>query len=359
MSGIYGLLGIEDSDRSFRVQNVGAQVVYDAISTLLDTRNAELSKAIGVFVETETDIFKKRYKLPGGGKLQEVGVQSQVAARKRTGQYDVAFPLKEYAAGFGGNRVEMAYMSVEELDNHLKSLFTENDNTVRFLILDRLFNNVQATFVDDLHGSLSIEGLANDDAVVYPPVMGSVTEATEDHYLSSNYVAGDISDTNNPYKTIRDEILHHTGRIQGGNNIAVFIHNDETPETEALTDFDPVSDRFVRDGMDTAIPFGLPAALPGRVIGRTNGVWVVEWDFIPSGWMYGQDLDQPAPLFKRHDPADTGLPRGFALVSDEKGKGPLSGAVWSHRMGFGCGNRLNGVCMELASGTSYTRPTIV
>lgn len=359
MSGIYGLLGIEDSDRSFRVQNSGAEVVYDAISELLDSWNVGLSQAMGVFVEKETDIFKKRYKLPGGGKLQEVGVQAQVAARKRTGQYDVAFPLKEYAAGFGGNRVEMAYMTIEELDNHLKSLFTEDAATVRYLMLTRLFDEDQVTFVDDLHGSLSIEGLANGDAVVYPPVVGSATEATEDHYLESNYAAGDISDTNNPFKTIRDELLHHTGRQLGGNNVAVFIHNDETPETEALTDFDPVSDTFVADGMDTAVPVGLPAALPGRVIGRTNGVWVVEWDFIPSGYMYGQDLDQPAPLYMRVDPADTGLPRGFALVTDEKGKGPLSGAVWSRRIGFGAGNRLNGVCMELGTGGSYTEPTIV
>ncbi len=358
MSGIYGLLGKDDSDRAFRVQNLGAEVVYDAVSELADSWSEDLRQAMGVLVEKESDVFKIRYKLPGGGKLQEVGVQSQVAARKRTGQYDVAFPLKEYADAFGGNRVDMAYMTLEELDNHLKTIKTEDTATVRFLILDRLFNNVQATFVDDYHGSLAIEGLANGDAVVYPPVIGSASEATEDHYLASGYAATAISDTNNPYKTIRDDLLHHTKRATGGNNIAVFINSTEVPETEALTDFDAVSDNFVRDGMDTALPFNLPVNMPGRVIGRTNGVWVVEWDFIPTTFQFGLDLDQPKPLQARVDPADTGLPRGLALVTEQEGKSPLKSGVWSRRIGFGVADRLNGVCMRLVDG-SYARPTIV
>jgi len=361
MSGIYGLLGKDDRDRAFRVQNLGAEVIYDAVSELLDSWNEGLQKALGVFVEAETETFKKRYKLPGGGKLQEMGqnTQAQAAARKRTGQYDVAFPLKEYSAAFGGNRVDMAYMTLEELDNHLKTIFTEDAATLRFLMLDRLFNNVQGSFGDNDHGTLLIEGLANGDAVVYPPVIGSATEATEDHYLEAGYLATAISDSDNPYTTIRDELTHHTKRIQGGQNIVVFINNAEVAETEALTDFDPLSDNFVRDGEDTAVPFGLPTALPGRIIGRSNGVWIVEWDFIPATYMYGQDIDQPAPLFMRTDPASTGLPGGLALISEGKGKGPLEGSVWSRRTGFGVGNRLNGVCMELAAGGSYTKPTIV
>jgi hypothetical protein len=355
MSGIFGILGLDDTDRTF-VNVIGQEVVYDAIGTLLERYNIELNAAMAIFIQMETDSFKERYKLPGGGRLQRIGPDGNPGAVKRTGQYDVAYPLEEFGAATGGNRVALAYMTVKELDTHLDTIFTQGVNTLRFELLKALFNNNQDTFIDELHGSLSIEPLANGDAVLYPPVLGSETEATEDHYLESNFLATAISDTNNPYLTIKDEIEEHFGSAQGGSNILVMINNAETPETEDLSDYDPVNDRFTTPGADVDQLFGFSVNIPGKLLGRTNGVWVSEWRWIPANYMLAVDLDIAPPLKIRQDPDDTGLPTGLSLVAEDE-RFPLQYSYYTHRFGLGSGNRLNGVSMELGTGGTYTIPT--
>lgn len=355
MSGIFGSLNINDTDRVF-LSTLGQRVVYDAISEVLAQHNADLDAALNVFVEETTGDHKRRYKLPGGGRLQRLNTQSPAAAVKAYGQWDVAFPLEGFGAQMAGNRIDMAYMTVQDLDRHLNTITQQNLNTTRFEMLKALLNSSQDTFVDPQWGSLSIEPLANGDAVTYPPALGSESEATDTHYLESGYAASAISDTNNPFPTVRDELEEHFGATQGGSNIVSFINNAETPEVEALSDFDPVNDRFTEPGANRDTLFGLPAMMPGRVIGRCNGVWVVEWRWIPANYLLALHLDAPRPLIRRVDPAETGLPVGLTLVA-ESDTHPISASHYENRFGFGAGNRLNGVVMEFGTGGSYTTPT--
>jgi hypothetical protein len=354
MSGIFGILGLDDTERVF-ANVVGQEVVYDAISQLLDRYNRDLAAAMAVFVEEETDTFKERYKLPGGGRLQRRGGQAPSAAVRAYGGFDVAYPLEDFGAQFAGDDVSLAYMTVQDIDRHLDTIFIQDANTVRFEMLKAILNNTQDTFVDPLHGSLSIEPLANGDTVTYPPVIGSETEATEDHYLESSYAAANISDTNNPYLTIVDELEHHFSARTGGENIVCFINNAEAPETQDLSDFDEVPDRFIRVGDNVDVPTGLPS-VPGRILGRVSGCWAVEWRWVPANYIIGVYLEAPRPLKVRVDPADTGLARGLQLVAREE-RYPLESAHYRHRFGFGCGSRLNGVVMELGTGGTYTIPT--
>ncbi len=357
MAGIFSVLGISDTERVM-VQTVGQRVVYDAVQQVLQEYNDGLSKALGVFVGESTSDYKLRYKLPGGGRLQRRGGQAPSGAVKAYGSWDVAFPLEDFGAQVAGDRVSMAYMTLKDLQNHLDSVMIRDINTMRFEILKALLNNVQDTFTDPLYGSLSIEPLANGDTVVYPPVLGAEDEATDDHYLESGYAYTAITDTNNPLVTMRNELEEHFGAPTGGSNIVVFINNEETPYIEALSSFDAVTDRFIRAGEDTDEPIGLPFDLPGKILGRCDGVWVVEWRYIPAKYMVGIHLDAPAPLIQRVDPEDTGLPRGLALVSESGDANyPFTQSQFVHRFGFGAGNRLNGVVMELGSGGSYGIPT--
>jgi hypothetical protein len=222
MAGIFGILGLSDTERVF-ANTVGQAVVYDGITRLVSQYNDELYAALAVFVEEQTPNFKERYKLPGGGRLQRRGGLAPSAAVKAYGGYDVAYPLEDFGAQLADSDVAMAYMTLQDIDRHLDTIFIQDANTVRFELLKALLNNTQDTFVDPLHGSLSIEPLANGDAVVYPPVLGSETEATATHYLSAGYAATAISDTNNPYITVRDELEEHFGATQGGANIAAGI----------------------------------------------------------------------------------------------------------------------------------------
>jgi hypothetical protein len=355
MASIFGHLNLSDTDYVYNATQ-GQQAIYDAVIEYTNRVSAELNSSLGVFVDETTSDHKRRYKLPGGGYLEKVNDNGRGGAVKSYGSWDVAFPLEEFQRSISSNRVGMSYMTVKELDNHVQGVVAANVNTVRFELLKRLFNNVQTSFVDPLWGTLSIEPLANGDSVVYPPVLGVATEATENHYLESGYAASGISDTNNPYTTIKDELEEHFGAMQGNSNIAVFINPAQTPKTEALGDFDTVVDRFISPGANTDLPTNLPAGLPGRIVGRTNGCWVVEYRWIPSGWALGIHLDAPKPLIRRIDPAATGLGDGLQLVA-ESAEFPFKSSTWSHRFGFGAGNRLNGVAMEFGNGGSYTVPT--
>jgi hypothetical protein len=71
--------------------------------------------------------------------------------------------------------------------------------------------------------------------------------------------------------------------------------------------------------------------------------------------MLAVHLEAPAPVIKRVDPAATGLGRGLQLVAEDESF-PFTASFWRHRFGFGVGNRLNGVVMELGTGGTYTVP---
>lgn len=353
MSGIFGLLGLEDTDRLF-VNTIGQRAVYDASQVLLDRYNKDLRLALLAFVEAQTEDYKLRYRLPGGGRLQRRGGETDSARVKATGYWDVAFPLEDFGAAIGGDDVALAYMTIQEYNRHLQTIFIQDVNTVRWEMLRCIFNNTNRTFVDPLYGSLTCVPLANTDGVVYPPVLGSEAEAQDNHYLASTYLATAISDANNPYITMRNELEEHFRAPTGGDAIAVFINPAEVPETEDLTDFDAVPDRYVRQGTQTAIPVNLPN-VPGRIVGRTNGCWVIEWRFMPANYMLATHLEIPAPVMERIDAADTGLGSGLQMIAREEDF-PLVGVHYRHRFGYAVGNRLNAVVMFLDEGSSYTIP---
>jgi hypothetical protein len=355
MSLLYGALNINDAERVF-LGTLGQQVVYDAVTEYFNRHNEDLQRSMAVFVDRQTTDHKLRYVLPGGGKMQKIGTKAAPGAVKRNGSWDVAFPLTGYGDSFAGDRVSMGYMTVQDLDAHLQTIAIRNVNSVRWEILHRILDNAQETFDDPLYGNLSIEPLANGDTVVYPPVIGSETEATEDHYLVSGYTAANISDTNNPYYTMQNDLVQHFGETQGNDNVVVMINPAQTAKTEDLTGFVALTDRFVQAGNDTATLFNLPAGVPGRIIGRVSGCWVAEWRWMPENYMVGVHLDAPKPLYERVDPAYTGLGTGLQLVNQSVDH-PFEQWVYEHRFGFGAANRLNGVVMYLDSGESYTIPT--
>jgi len=357
MAGIFGLLGLEDNSRAF-VSTLGQQVVMDAITTWFNRINIEMEAAMAVFVDEVTEIYKERYFLPGGGYLQKRGIASQPGAVKASGYWDTAYPMEDYGAQIAQSDVALAYMTAQDLNRHILTVTAQNTNTVRYEILKALFNNRSSTswtYVDPIWGSLSIWPLANGDAnTLYPPVIGSSTEATENHYLESGYAAASISDSNNPVATIVEDLEHHFGMATGGANIVVFINTAQVGQIGALTDFIEVPDTFIRTGSNTDVPQNLPG-VPGRVIGRCSGAWIVEWLYIPANYMVGIHLEMPKPLKMRVDPSDTGLGRGLQLVARDI-QYPLEAAFYRNRFGIGAANRLNGVVMELGTGGTYDVP---
>jgi hypothetical protein len=357
MSTIFGALNLNNTDFVFN-STVGQEAILTAIRDYLARRDAQVDMLISVFVEENTENFSEKYKLSGTGRMQDMGFapKTRPGLARVTGEWDVSYPLGSHQSGIGWDRISMSYFTTQDLERHVSGIDIENRNTVRFKVLRRLFRNTTETFNDPNRGNLTIQPAANGDTVVYPPVIGSESEATEDHYLESGYSSANISDTNNPYVTIEADLVHHFGKSQGNDNVAVFINSDEKVATEDLTDFVEITDYAVIPGTQTATLTNLPTMHPGRVIGRTNGCWVIEWDWIPSGYMLGIHLDAEKPLKRRVDPANTGLSTGLSLVFDEEDF-PHSAQYWENRYGFGHGNRLNLVAFELGTGGTYTIPT--
>lgn len=352
---IYGVLGLNDND-NVALNTFGQDVIYDAVQQVLAQHNADVEAASSVFIERQTENHTLLYKLPGGGRLQKLGGKAQAGAVKASGEWSVSFPLEDFGDQIAADRIAYAYMNTEALQRHLNTVMIRNVNTVRYEILRAILHGASRTFKDELYGDLTIQPLASGDSVVYPPVLGAEDGATENHYLVSGYDATAISDANNPYETLANELEEHFGAPSGGSNLVAFIHHDEVAETKALADFDEVPDRFVRPGNDTAVPEGLPANTPGRIIGRVSGMWVSEWRWVPSGYIVAMHLDAPKPLIQRVDPTFTGLPRGLQLVA-ESDRYPFTQSHYEHRFGVGVGNRLNGVVMQLTTNASYSAPS--
>jgi hypothetical protein len=356
MTTIFGYLNLNDSDRVFNATQ-GQRVIYDAAKAFIDAKNAEMNAAYSVFVEETFDIFKERYELPGGGYMQEIAHAQRPDSIKVSGVWDVAYPLKNFADAISGSRVDMAYMTVAKLENNILTVQNRSVNVTRRELLRALLYKEQETFHDEIRGDLLVEPLANGDTVVYPPLPGASAAATRQRYNGSNYTAASISDTNNPYVTIAADLRNDFGQQQGSTNIAVFINSAQVAKTQALTDWRPITNTTILTGANTDQLVNVPTGLPGVVIGQVSGCWVVQWDFMPTGYMLGIHLDAPAPLKKRIDPADTGLGDGLQLIAEEY-EYPFKSSYWQNRFGFGVGNRLNGYAMQLVASTTYTSPTI-
>lgn len=351
MSFLAGMLNL--SDRDTTLDNVGQRVIYDALNQLATRQEQAMNEALRMFVQGDIVDYSETYKLAGGGEMQQMDQFGRPGAVKRTGSYSTAYDILDFRTAVGWDEVTYAYMTVQDLEAHVRTVFTQHANTIRKQVFRHLFNNVNATFTDRTRGDLTIRRLANTDGTLYPPVIGVETEAEDEHYLASAYTSANISDTNNPVVTMKDEIEEHYG--QG--NIVIFHNSAQTNKLKGLTEFVPVGDRFIREGANTAQIVGAPGNMPGKVIGRVDEVWLVEWKWIPANYMLAIDTEQPAPLKRRIDEAAS--LRGFRLVAewDTNDNFPLAKSTWRDRHGYGVAERLNGVVMFLDAGSTYTVPS--
>lgn len=358
MASIYGILNVSSTERVW-LSTLGQGLVFDAINSWLDLFNADLQKTESVFVDRQTEDYKERFLMPGTGYMAATGRENPAPAVQRSGYWDVAYPLWLFEDQLAGSDVDMAYMTVRELDSHLKTIAARNIATHRYAILHHLLDDQNQTWSDWLHGSLTLRALANGavDSVTYPPVIGSTTEATEDHYLELGAtVAAIAAGATNPLPIIYDDLIHHFGYVTGNAPIIVFTTTAIVAKLAAISGWYPVPDNYITMGEDTGRVSGYPTNFPGTLVGRMNGCWVVEWAWMPATYMLGVHMGVPRPLIKRVHPADTGLPSGLHLKHKDVNY-PIQDAYYADHFGFAVGNRLNGVVMECADGGTYTIPT--
>lgn len=361
MSTIFAALNLADVEKTY-VNTVGASLVFDAVQASFEMHNAEVQRMLSVFVERQTEDYTMRYQLPGGGELQELGDEDAPGSVKAGGYWDVAFPLRRYGAALSGGRVALGYLTVGQLERHLLTVFEQDIARLRSLILTALFENTNLTFTDRRVGSdLTIRRLANTDGTLYPPVLGSTSEADDEHYVSVEYDPASIDSTHDPVPNATAELVEHFGGQSTFGDPIVFFHNsDATSYLAALTGYAKVEDQFIRQapGSTTDVAAGLPPNIPGRIHGRYKNAWLSEWAAIPAYYGLAVHLGAPRPLIQRVAPAATGLGSGLSLVARDA-VFPLESAYYERHVGFGVGNRLNGYCVYMKANASgvYTPPT--
>lgn len=366
MSIIAGALGLDENQSEYTFLNqVDREVVYSTMQETVNTWNQQRDAAERIFVGMTSSEAQKRYVSASTGRLQKMGFdpQGRPYARGASGYWDVAFPLAEFADRIAASRVTMGYMSVADLDRHVQAVLSSDANTTFNLILSALMDGTSYTYQDVRKGSLTIVPLANGDSVVYPPTLGAESGATDNHYLESGYAASAISDTNDPFPTMVDELEEHFGIPTGGSPIIVFINKAQTAIVSTLTDFVPIVVNTVSPGDQTATVVGLP---PGTMLPNTARVlgthadancYIVRWDRIPANYMLALHMGVDKPLQRRIDPPETGLGSGALQMIVNETKEPFDDVQWSRRVGYAVANRLNGVVMELGTGGTYTTPS--
>lgn len=359
MGQLFGHIGIADTDRAF-TEVRGQETIWDATQEVFSRWNQDLNDALSLFVEMTTDVFKERYKLPGGGYLQEEGFDPTAPSGtvKARGSYDVTYPLRSYGASMAWTDVSLGYMTLGEYETHIQTVLNQNNNTVFNRLLYAIFNNAPPAFLDPIHGSLTLVPLANGDTTVYPPVFGSTAEATANYYLAPNYTEATISSSNNPFIQARDLLETRWGFPQGGSPIMSLVNTSAVPYIQLLPGFVEAPNVHIDYGDNAALANKLYPSHPmgSRVVGNVDGVTVVEWPRIPTGWIITNHGSAPKPVKRRQDPADTGLGAGLTLRSQDYDH-PFTTAYWRHRFGFGVGNRLSTVVTALNGTASYTIPT--
>lgn len=354
MTVLAGMLQIEHSDR-VQLETVGQSVVFDAVQAIFEAHNQQMQTAAGIFVAGQTTDHKVLYKMSGSGYHQRLTRQGLPEAIKPVGEWTVEFPLEGWGDAMINNDIDLAYATISDIDRIIQTIRNRNINTYRKEMLTALFRNTNRTFNDNLRGSLTVKPLANGDADKYPPIAGSMDTATANHYLVSGYAAGSFSATNDPIASIVNSFEDRYGDSQHGENIVCFMPRALADEVAGLTGFVKVEDQYIRQGDDKDVPINLPN-VPGTIVGRYGGAWIVKWRWIPANYILGVHMEEEAPLVERVDSVES-LRGGLQLVANDV-RHPFTSSYWRHRFGLGVRNRLNGVVMFIDAGASYVVPTI-
>ena len=96
---LYGFVNLKDVFGQ-RVDDVGVQVVNDAIDETLAEHNRQMQTLLSLFTSPTTE-YKVRYRTPGAARLQPLDESGRARPIKPSGYYDIAFPLQDGGTEIG------------------------------------------------------------------------------------------------------------------------------------------------------------------------------------------------------------------------------------------------------------------
>lgn len=348
----YGFLSLEDLFAD-RVEQVGVQVVNDAVIESMAEHTREINALMSALVE-RTTIPKRRYMLTGAGSLQPLDQYGNPLPVQPSGKYDVAFPIQGAGTAWGDNRITRALMTVADANRFTLDAQARDADWMARHILAAIFTNTTWTYEDDNDeiGTLTIQPLANADAVTY--VRRGGTSSTDTHYLAQANAIGNGAD--NPFPIIETELSEHPSNT---GDIVAYVPTALVSTIQALSTFIPVSDEKVTPGSGTAVLTGAIAQGFGdKILGRDSGVDIVEWKRLPSTHMIALATGAP-PVLGMREYAAASLQGLFPEFQDVDGNRHLNKLI--RYAGFGVQNRVGALVYRIGNAayaipTGYTAP---
>lgn len=329
-----------------KINTVGIPVINQAIDATLAEHNRQLNTFMNLFVDRTTD-YKRRYKTPAAARLQPIDEIGRARPIQRAGYYDIAFPLQRAGTAWGMTYEARVKATVQDVNELMATMLTADARWVRDHIFAALFLADGWTYTDEQWGALTVEGLANGDAVQYLIQAGQDSGTTDTHLLAQ---ASAIDDTNDPYSTMKTELLEHP---ENSGEVVALIPTGLKATTKALTSFIPLPDMNIDPGSAAMRLVGsLNAAVPGEVIGyHDDGVWIAEWPAMPANYIIATATGGDRALAMREEP-ETQL-QGFMRVADRDDH-PFYESQYMRKCGFGGQNRVNALITRIGNGTYAT-----
>ena len=349
----FGFVGMEDlADQ--RVIDGNVQTVNAAIATSVEEHNRQVAAALAELAETTTE-YSTRYMIGGSGTLQPLDEWGNPLPVKDEGYYDVAFPIQRGGTAWGTNRESRAMMTVGEAQRYTLGALRRDADWMRRHFLAALFDNTTWTFQDDLKGAQTVQPLANGDTVTYAKRNG--TSATDTHYYAQ---AAAIADATNPFPTWLTELNEHP---ENDGPYVAYIPTNLKGAVMGLANFMDVADNNINPGiMAPQLTSTIGRGFGDAVIGYVDGVWVVEWSFLPDN--YGVVIargaeTRPLRMRERTAPELRGLFTEFHSPD-----GNLFVNRFIRICGFGVYNRVGALAFRIGDAayaipTGYTTPVAV
>lgn len=349
---LHGFLSLKDVFAE-RVEDVGIQIVNDAIDATLAEHNKQLMDLMSLFVDVTT-AYSVRFKTPGAASLQGMDENGRARPIKTAGYYDIAFPLQMAGIAWGQTYVASKKMTVEDANNTMATIVTADKRWLRDRIFAALLTNANYTFVDPEHGSLTVKPLANGDTDTYLIQAGTDAGTTDTHFLAQ---AGAIADAADPFPAIYSELTEHP---ENSGDVVVFVPTSNKAAVEGLSGFYPMGDSNLTVGSAATVVSGtLNVTMPGKLFGyHEAGVWLAEWKGLPANYLVGTMTGGPRPVAMREEPQ--AVLRGFNRVA-ERNDYPFFESQYLRIAGFGIQNRVGALVQRVGNGayaipTNYTAP---
>jgi hypothetical protein len=356
MSLFGGILDVDDTDRKLTALALEDRDFTSAINRVLAKYQAERNAAQQLFLQGETTMPQEAVRLGGFDEGQEIGPDGRPLETHVGGTTNVAYPLKRVAWAIGWNIETFARMTIADLDREVMAKTAGNAKRHMREIFRALLGSANYAYSDDIYGELTVRRLANGDGTLYPPVAYADEEAEDNHYLVAGYSAAEISATNNPLRTLAEEVREH---FTSTTRIVAFMNSADRADLLAkLPNFVDVAVPGIAPGIAEARVLDETApTVPGDLLGidGDSGAYVYVYDRIPAGYIAAGAVDEAPPL-KRRVPEAASL-QGFAMLTEESHL-PFYKRTWIERFGYGVANRLSFAVLQLKASGSYDVPAM-